>query len=197
MTPSVRSPRKIGGGVIDWGRPAYGTAVVPPAAVQARAFLALARFGSGRVIDWGRPVFGTSVGPVPPPAVTPSGGGWPLPKRRPSVPDWRRRDEESAALVAEVRDIYERLVEGKRPAPKVAARIIATVEPFASVGSAAENVLPPVATIDFTSLVGQLGALDALLKALAKTSVKRQAQQIQIERDDMDAIELLIQSGLL
>lgn len=197
MTPSVRSPRKIGGGVIDWGRPAYGTAIAPIVPVRAFSHVTFARIGSGRVIDWGHKVYGTSVGPIPPPAVTPSGGGWPLPKRTVVVPDWKRRDEESAALVAEVRDIYERLIEGKRPAPKVAARIIAAVEPFASVGSPNDNALPPVATIDFTSLVGQLGALDALLKSLAKTSVKQQAQQIQIERDDMEVIELILQSGLL
>lgn len=119
-------------------------------------------------------------------------------KRKRERPEWEREDESRRQLEDEVRELYERVVEGKKPPAKVAKRIGAVVAPFVEAPRAPPRAkdLPPAPTIDFAALLRQTEALDKLLSALARTTqyreAKRIAEEIEIERDDMEVIEALM-----
>lgn len=135
-----------------------------------------------------------------PPPVAPGDGDYFRPRpAKPKPPQWVRQRDEDARLVKEVRQIYERVVEGKTPPAAVTKEIAQTVAPYVEPSRRTTiQPLPPSASIDWTALARTTEALNQLLAGLERTrqhaAAKRLADEIALEEDDMNVIETFLRT---
>lgn len=151
-----------------------------------------------------------AAGPSPPPPPSPPSGDGDYfyrreiggRRRKRGKPDWQAADEKRATLEDEVRELYEFIVEGKRPPAKVARAVAEAVTPFAENAPKGQprHALPPVQFVDFSALIANIGALDRLFDAFARTKAAEAAAQLRarqaeeaLEADDLEAIRAFVE----